>query len=126
MKKYLLLFLVLISPYCLDAQTGVNKDTIQQLANTKNKINKKLLIGKWGENKDEEPIFVITKDEVIYVTPDGISDKKIKWEVKGNIYSYYENKNEVIYRGEIIKLDKDSLFLKDIDDDEISKFVRFP
>jgi hypothetical protein len=83
------------------------------------KIDKTLLTGIWGVSKDENASFQFKKDYVYYID----SNTKLKYTLKGNVLTYYEN-NAITFKEIILKLDQDSLVLKDSELEEINRFVR--
>jgi hypothetical protein len=116
MKKsvtVLMIFLLISSFGFAQAQkNAVLKESI-------GKIDKSLLIGIWGVSKNENASFNFTRNYVYYVD----SDTKLKYVLKGNVLSYYEN-NVLSFKAIILKLDKDSLILKDPETDEINRFIK--
>lgn len=85
-------------------------------------LKKSFLIGIWGTSPNENASFKIQIDTIYY--PD--ADRRLKYTLQDSLFVCFDEKGDTNFICKILKLNKDSLVMKDNGTEEVSAFARQP
>ena len=119
MKKLVIIFFVIISCNSQKRIEEKRSSIVSEIPKEikEKKVNIKLLEGVWAESIEENALFYIEKDSITYV--ESIEDSYFVKLSKDTLYISFDN---FIFKGEVLKLNQDSLVFKG--DNEIIRLYR--